>query len=186
MEVILRVDYPLLGFMGDKVKVKDGFARNFLFPKGIAVESSSSGGRFLKHIMDGLNAKKAKKKLEAQDLAKRIEEIKLDFVLKLGEQGKSFGSVTAHDIELGMKAKGFEIERRQIRLHEAIKSGGTFPVQIKLHSEVTASLEVVVKFDIPEAPKAAAQKGGKKGESRRKKDSAVDATTETEVKAEQE
>jgi len=182
MRVILKEDYPSLGFIGDAVSVKGGYARNFLIPKGIALEVGSSKARQLAHILAGINAKKAKKKAESEALKERLEQLILEFVLKLGEQGKSFGAVTAHDIELELQKQDVLLDRKQIRLHEPIKSGGNFPVQVKLHSEVVATLAVKVNVEMPvatpkkedEEPKVKREKGARKGRTERS------AKTETE------
>lgn len=166
MRVILREDYPSLGFVGDAVSVKGGYARNFLIPKGIALEVGSAKARQLAHILAGINAKKAKKKAESEALKERLEKLPLEFVLKLGEQGKSFGAVTAHDIELELQKQDILLDRKQIRLHEPIKSGGNFPVQVKLHSEVVATLAVKVNV---ETPVAAPKKEGEESRGKRER-----------------
>jgi len=158
MRLILKEDYPSLGFMGDTVSVRGGYARNFLIPRGIAVEAESAKGHQIKHILSGINSRKAKKKAEAEAFKQRLEALNLEFVLKLGEQGKSFGAVTAHDIELELQKQDVVLDRKQIRLHEPIKSGGTFPVHVKLHAEVTAALEIKVNVETPVAKESDEQK----------------------------
>ena len=177
MKVILKEDYPSLGFVGDAVAVRGGYARNFLLPRGIAVEAESSKGRQLQHIIAGITARKAKKKAEAESFRQRLEALSLEFTLRLGEQGKSFGAVTARDIELELQKNDVVLDRKQIKLHEAIKSGGSFPVQVKLHSEVTATLTVKVNV---ETPPAAAKPAADEGKPRRAKGKrADDEGTET-------
>lgn len=158
MRLILKEDYPSLGFMGDTVSVKGGYARNFLIPRGIAVEAESSKGHQIKHVLAGINARKAKKKAEAEAFKQRLESLNLEFLLKLGEQGKSFGAVTAHDIELELQKQEVALDRKQIRLHEPIKSGGTFPVHVKLHADVTATLNIKVNVEVPAAKETGEQK----------------------------
>lgn len=144
MEVILKEDYPSLGYVGDKVSVRGGFARNFLIPRGIAVETSSRNARVLNHRLAGINAKKAKLKAQAEELKGKLEQIKLEFTLKLGARGKSFGSLTMKDLEAAINANGFTIDRKQLRLQEVIRGAGEYQVGIKLHSEVIAA----VKFNV--------------------------------------
>ncbi len=168
MRLILKEDYPSLGFMGDTVSVKGGYARNFLIPRGIAAEAESSKGHQIKHILAGINARKAKKKTEAEEFKQRLESLNLEFLLKLGEQGKSFGAVTAHDIELELQRQDIALDRKQIRLHEPIKSGGAFPVQVKLHAEVTAVLNIKVNVEVP-AAKEIEQKEAKPRRERKEK-----------------
>lgn len=147
MEVILQEDYPSLGYVGDRVQVRPGFARNFLIPRGIAVEGRSANARTLNHKLQIINAKKLKKKAEAEVLAKRIEGLRFDFILKMGDQGKSYGSVTSKEIEAHLKDAGFEIDRKQVRLLEPLKTTGEHKVAIKLHSEVSASIVVFIQSE---------------------------------------
>lgn len=152
MDIILTQDYPSLGYVGDRVAVRRGYARNFLIPRGIAVEVASHNARLLAHRLAGINAHKAKLKAEADELAGRLAQAKLEFTMKLGSQGKSFGAVTVRDIELALEAQGFKFERRQVRLSEPIKSAGEFEVQVKLHSEVVVSLPIKVTAEVVAAP----------------------------------
>lgn len=177
MEVILVADQPGLGYVGEKVKVRPGYARNYLLPRGVAVDANSASARQLKHIFDGINAKKARLKAEAEELKNKLEALNINFTLKLGEQGKSFGSVTSNDVENFLKNEGFEIHRKQIRLAEAIKSGGSFQVSVKLHSEVSANLTVNVKFDIPETKAVPQGEKKERGRGRKSKEDAEESET---------
>ena len=107
MNVILQSDFPSLGYVGDLVAVKPGYARNYLIPRGVAVEASSANARLLKHRMDGINAKKMKLKVEAEALAARMSVVTLEFMIKMGGGGRSFGAITVKDIDAARKAKGF-------------------------------------------------------------------------------
>jgi large subunit ribosomal protein L9 len=167
MEVILREDYISLGYIGDTVRVSRGFARNFLIPRGFAVEASSQNERALKHKLGAIMAKRIKKKLEAESYAKVLEQVTVEFTLKMGAQGKSFGSVTTRDVEASLKTLGYNIDRRQIRLSETIKGPGLYKVEIKLHSEVAVFVQVRVIASQPPAGSVAAEKGKKKA-SRKK------------------
>jgi len=159
MEVILKQDFPSLGYVGERVSVRRGYARNYLVPRGIAVEVASHNARLLAHKVAGINAHRARLKKVAEDLASQLSSVKLDFVMKLGTQGKSFGAVTLKDIELALEARGFKLDRRQLRLAEAIKAPGEYEVGVKLHSEVSLSIPVLVTAEKPPVVEAAAGEG---------------------------
>ena len=127
MEIILRQAVENLGKPGDVVTVKNGYARNFLLPRGFAYEATPGN---LKRI--------------AQELAKRLEEVQLTFSARVGEEGKLFGSVTSADIAEQLNAQGFHIEKRLIDLHDPIKALGVYRVPIKLHADVKPEVRVWV------------------------------------------
>jgi large subunit ribosomal protein L9 len=173
MEVILREDFLSLGYVGDTVRVKRGFARNYLIPRGIAVESSTTNEKVLKHKLAAIVSKRIKKKAEAEQFAKILEQVIVEFTLKVGAKGKSFGSVTAKDVEASLKALGYEVDRRQIRVIEAIRGPGAHKVEVKLHSEVVVPVQVKVIAAQVAAPAAAeGEESGKKRKSRKKAESA--------------
>jgi len=151
MEVILKENYPTLGYVGDVVKVSRGFARNFLIPRGVAIEASSRNVAYLNHIKHGINAKRTRLKAEAEELAKSIEKIKLDFHLKSGDRGKSFGSVTVKDIEVALAAQGVVLDRRQIRLPEVPRKAGEYKAIVKVHSDVSISVPFKVTIEVVKA-----------------------------------
>ena len=170
MEVILREDFLPLGYVGDTVKVKRGYARNFLIPRGVAIESSAQNDRALKHKLGAIVAKRIKKKAEAEQFGNILQQIIVEFTIKVGASGKSFGAITAKDIESTLKTLGYSVDRRQIRLVDAIKSVGMHKAEVKLHSEVT----VPVQIKVLAAPQAAPVEGAAKGKGKRggkKKDS---------------
>lgn len=167
MEVILQKNYPNLGYVGDRVKVAAGFARNFLLPRGFALEASGKNERQIAHVLAGVNKHKAKMRAEASELSNRISRAVLEFTLKTGEAGKIFGSVTTKDIESALKTQGFDVVRKQIRLAEAIKKPGEYTVSIKLHAEVSADLKAIVKSDAP-VVKADAAEGTEGGAPKKK------------------
>ncbi|MBN8548900.1 MAG: 50S ribosomal protein L9 [Deltaproteobacteria bacterium] len=176
MEVILQENYPSLGYVGDRVNVKGGFARNFLIPRGIAIEASSRNERVLKHRLQHVMAKRIRLKSEAEALGKQLAEAALEFTLKMGEAGKSFGSITSRDIETALKAKGFEIDRKQVRMTESLRKAGEFKVSVKLHAEVIIAVPVKV---ISEAPPVSAEgKEARKGRGRKKDAEAAAEGTE--------
>lgn len=179
MEVVLQEDFPALGYVGDKVKVRGGYARNFLLPRGIAVEATSPNAKYLRHRLTQILAKKAKLKAAADEEAKKYAELVLEFTLKIGEKGKSFGTVSIRDIELALEAKNLKVDRKQIRILEPIKSGGDHGVEIKLHSEVV--IPVIARVTVERLEKKAAAEGEGKGRrSRGRKKSKDSDAPETE------
>ena len=149
MEVILREDFPLLGYLGDRVVVKRGYARNYLVPQGIAVEVGSGRAKALNHTIAQIEAQRAKRLSAASDLAKRLSDLILEFTLKAGENGRTFGSVTAKDIEESLVEKGFDIDRRNIRMPggSALKNLGEVEVDVKLHTEVLQQVRVRIRAE---------------------------------------
>ena len=182
MEVILQENYPSLGYVGDRVKVRPGYARNYLLPRGIALEVNSGNAKLLSHRMSLVAAKKAKLKAQALEEAKKFEGLILEFNLKIGERGKSFGSVSARDVEASLKDKGFELDRRQINLPEQIKSGGDFEVFIVLHSEVTTKVTArvtVERLEVKADKEAKPRKGRRKSQDVSEDETGDDAQKET-------
>jgi large subunit ribosomal protein L9 len=179
MEVILREDCLPLGYVGDTVRVKRGYARNYLLPRGLAVEASSTNSRALKHQLAGIMSKRLKKKAEAEQFGAVLSQIIVEFTLKMGVQGKSFGSVTTRDIEASLKGLGYNVDRRQIKLVDAIKGAGLHKAEVRLHSEVSVPLQIKV---IAAQPVAAAEgaEGAEKGRGKKKSRKAAAAETEIE------
>ena len=145
MKVILQEDVPKLGGMGDVVKVRDGFGRNFLIPRGLAIIADEKNVRKLKHLQGIALAKAAKELDESKALAAQLSELKLGFVRESSDDEKLFGSVTSSDIELQLKEKGFAISKKDILLAETIREYGSFKVDIKLKRGVKASVAVIVQ-----------------------------------------
>lgn len=147
MKVILKEDVKNLGRMGETVSVKPGYARNFLLPKGLAMEATIKNQQLAEELKKQVSLKLIKQKEDAQAAVQRLSGVALEIKAKTGEEGKLFGSVTSMNIEEGLKAQGIEIDRKKILLEEPIKKTGEYEVQIKLHPEVTATIKVNV---IPE------------------------------------
>lgn len=146
MKVILKADVKALGKKGQVCEVSDGYARNFLFPKNLAVEATTGNLSDLASKKANEEKKKEKEKQEAQALAKKLNSIMIEVVTKSGEGGRLFGSVTNKEIAEALKAKyGVELDRRKLEIKEPIKALGTFNVSAKLHPEVTAQFQVHVK-----------------------------------------
>lgn len=144
MKVILKEDVKGLGRMGDTVSVKTGYARNYLFPKGLAMDASEQNLKQVEQLKKQLSLRLIKQKEEAEAAAQRLSGITLDLQAKAGEEGKLFGSITTMDIENALKARGIEVDRKKIVLEEPIKRLGTYAVSIKLYPEVTAQVTVNV------------------------------------------
>ena len=144
MEVILRQAVDNLGHPGDLVKVSAGFGRNFLLPRGIAVEATEGNKRRIAQEKARLEAAEAERRQAAEGLASRFEAVSLTFSARVGEEGKLFGSVTASDIAHQLEAQGFSVEKRQIDLHEPIKALGVYRVPIRLHADVKPEIKVWV------------------------------------------
>ena len=144
MDVILRQAVENLGHPGDMVKVSQGFARNFLLPRGIAVEATDGNRRRIAQEKARLEAAEAQRRQTAQDYASTLEQVSLTFAARVGEEGKLFGSVTAADIAQQLEAQGISIEMRQIDLHEPIKALGVYRIPIKLHADVKPEIKVWV------------------------------------------
>jgi large subunit ribosomal protein L9 len=144
MEVILRQAVENLGKPGDVVKVTNGYARNFLLPRGIAFEATPGNLRRIAQEKDRLEAAENERKAAAQKLAEKLEQVSLTFSARVGEEGKLFGSVTTADIAQQLESQGFDIEKRQIDLHEPLKALGVFRVPVRLHAEVKPEIKVWV------------------------------------------
>ncbi len=144
MEVILRQAIENLGKPGDVVKVKPGYARNFLLPRGLAYEATSGNLKRIQQERDRLEAAENERRGSAQTVADKLEQVSLTFSARVGEEGKLFGSVTAADIAQQLEAQGFTIEKRQIDLHEPIKALGVYKVPVRLHADVKPEIRVWV------------------------------------------
>lgn len=145
MNVILREDVYNLGKSGELVTVKEGYARNYLLPRNLAMLASSANVRQLEHEKKVIELRQQKLKGGAMEQAKKLEGVKVSIKRKVGEQDKLFGSVTALDIAEALAAAGHKLDRRLIHLLEPIKAIGAFPVEVRLHREVTAQLTVNVE-----------------------------------------
>jgi large subunit ribosomal protein L9 len=144
MEVILRQAVENLGKPGDVVKVSNGYARNFLLPRGVAFEATSGNLKRIAQEKERLEAEENQRREAAQALAAKLEQVSLTFSARVGEEGKLFGSVTPADIVHQLEQQGFQIEKRQIDLHEPLKTLGVFRVPVRLHAEVKPEIKVWV------------------------------------------
>ena len=145
MELLLKEDVDNLGMRGDLVKVKPGYGRNYLLPRGLAVQATPGNKKQIELQRRNLLKKEATERESATKQADLLKEVTLEFARKVGEHGILYGSVTSMDIADAFAAKGYEIDRRRIQLKDPIKEPGEFEVPIKLHREVTTSVKVVVR-----------------------------------------
>lgn len=144
MKVILKQNVPSLGKAGDLVKVNDGYARNLLIPKGLAIEANEKNIKTFEHDKKNILQRAEKEQKAAHDLSARLSDVTLTIPRKVGDQYKIFGSVTSKDIELALQEKGFNIDKKMIIHDEQIKSLGEFKVKIKIHSGVEAEIKLNV------------------------------------------
>jgi len=144
MEVILREEVPHLGTTGDIVKVKPGYARNYLLPRGLAVAADRRNVKELEHLKRVSAEKRDRERRAAETLAQKLTALRLTIKARAGEEGKLFGSVTNQDVEKALEAAGHPIERRRIRLAEPIKTLGEHMIPVHLGTGVDAHVTVVV------------------------------------------
>lgn len=145
MQIILQEDVDKLGNRGELVTVAEGYARNFLLPRKMALEATAGNMKRLEKMRSAFAKKEAVEKGDAQKLAEMLADVSLEVTRKSGESDQLFGSVTSADISEALAAKGFTIDKRKIALAEPIKTIGEFDVPIKLHREIAASVKLAVK-----------------------------------------
>lgn len=150
MEVILKEDVSKLGARGDVVKVTDGYGRNYLLPRKLAIEATAGNKAVIEQMKAASVRRSAKEKSQAQDLAKQFDGVSVSFQRRSGEHDQLFGSVTSSDIADALAKKGLDVDRRKIQLHEPLKTLGEFTVPIKLHKDVTAHFKVVIEKEATE------------------------------------
>lgn len=144
MRVILLSDQRHLGKRGEVVDVKPGFGRNYLLPQGIALEATDGNIKYFEQQRAKIDARHAKEREEAQAIANRMADLKLEIPKRVGETDTLYGSVTAGDIAEILEKKGFTVDRRRIDLEGGIKTLGDHPVRVELHPEVVAEVTVSV------------------------------------------
>jgi large subunit ribosomal protein L9 len=145
MEVILKEDVSKLGSRGDVVKVAEGYGRNYLLPRKLAIEATAGNKQVIDQMRASALRRSSKEKEQAEELSKQFDGLTVSFQRRSGEQEQLFGSVTSGDIAEALEKKGFNLDRRKIQLHEPLKTIGEFMVPIKLHKDVTAHLKVVIE-----------------------------------------
>jgi len=147
VQVILRDDVANLGKIGDVVRVKPGYARNFLLPRGLAVEANPKNLRVLEHQKRVIAAKAEREHKSAEASAKRLDGLQITVRARAGEEGRLFGSVTNMDVERLLADKGFQVERRRIVLDEPIKQLGTYPITVQVGRAVRATVQLTVEAE---------------------------------------
>jgi large subunit ribosomal protein L9 len=155
MEVILKEDVANLGLRGEVVKVADGYGRNYLLPRKLAMQATEANKAVIEQMKAAAERRSASEKAQAEVLVTKLEPVVLSFTRKAGEQGHLFGSVTSADVAAELAAHGFEIDRRKIQLSEPLKSLGDYTVAIRLHREVTARVRVKVQGEAGQEPASA-------------------------------
>ena len=156
MEVILKEDVANLGHRGDVVKVADGYGRNFLLPRKLALQATQANKAVIEQMKAAAARRSASEKAQAEELLVKLQSVSLSFARKAGENGQLFGSVTSADIAAELIAKGFDVDRRKIQLTDPLKSLGDYTVALKLHREVTAPIKVQVVADAADAVETSA------------------------------
>ena len=144
MEIILRADVQHLGKVGDVVKVKDGYARNYLLPKGLAYPATEGNKKRIAFEGERLVKQQAAEKTAAEAESARLADVQLSFAVKVGEENKLYGSITASDIQRKLEELGIKVDKRKIDLAEPIRELGEFKVPIKIHPEVRPEVRVTV------------------------------------------
>jgi len=144
MEVILREDVPKLGHRGDIVVVKEGYARNFLLPKKLALEATAANRKQIEEMKAAAVRRRTEEKGGAEQLAAQLGELVLTIPAKAGESDQLFGSVTAMDVAAALEARGFQIDKRKVELDAPLKTLGEYKVPVRLHPDVAAAVQVNV------------------------------------------
>jgi large subunit ribosomal protein L9 len=145
MEIILREDVEKVGVRGAVVKVADGYARNYLFPKRLAVPATESNKKIVEQEREAYLRREAKLKGEAEGLGQMMSNVRLTFRQRVGENDQLFGSVTAKDIADALEAQKYHIERRKVQLEEPIRTLGEHKVALRLHRDVNTEITVIVE-----------------------------------------
>src|SRR5215471_121171 len=173
-EIILKENIPGLGAEADIVKVRKGYARNFLIPGGKAYEVTPSNLKRLNQLKSKRAEREARELSDAEEFASKINKIKVEFILETGETGKAFGSVTAKDIEDKLQTDfGIVVDRHKIELDRPIKESGEKQVPIKLHHQVSATLKIEIKSSPPPPPPSQKVEAGEEAKPKRKPKSAA-------------
>lgn len=144
MEIILRDDVPHLGKAGDVVKVKDGYARNYLLPHGLAYPATEGNKKRIVFESDRLAKQRATERQSAEVAAQALANIELVFAMKVGEENKLYGSVTASDVQRKLEERGIHVDKRKVDLPEPLRSLGEYKVGLRIHADVRPEILVRV------------------------------------------
>lgn len=145
MEVILKEDVPKLGSRGEVVKVAEGYGRNYLLPRKLAIEATPGNKAVIEQMKAAAVRRTQRDRADAEALAKQLEGVTVRFARRSGEHDQLFGSVTSHDIAEALQKQGFNIDRRKIELNQPLKTLGEFTATIHLFKGVSASVKVVIE-----------------------------------------
>jgi large subunit ribosomal protein L9 len=145
MEVILKEDVAKLGSRGDVVKVAEGYGRNYLLPRKLAIQASAGNKAVVEQMKAASVRRSAKEKTQAEEFSKQFADVSLAFQRRSSEHDQLFGSVTSGDIADALEKKGLTIDRRKIQLHEPLKTLGEFTIPIRLHKDVTTHVKVLIE-----------------------------------------
>ena len=148
MDIILTKDVPGLGFKDEIVKVKNGYGRNFIIPKGLGILSNKSNRKVLEENLKQTIKKQEEIIKNANDLSKKIGDLNLEIKMKSGEEDKLFGSVTTTQISKLLSEKGFEIDKRNISINNKIKSVGEYDISLKIHKDVTHNIKITISGSV--------------------------------------
>lgn len=181
--ILLREDIDTLGGRGEIVKVRAGYARNYLLPQGLATLATKGNLKQIEGERAALLKKAAIEKATADAQKEQMDSIALEFERKAGEGGTLFGSVTSMDVAAALQAKGYEIDRRKIVMKEAIKETGDYTVRVKLHREVTLEVPVKVTAEGGEVVEAKPEKKARKAKAEAEAEDAPAADASTEAEA---
>ena len=150
MKIILTQDVDNLGSLGDTIEVKPGYGRNYLIPQGFALLATGKSSKELRHRLEHLEKLREGEIAVALEQAEKLKSLKLEVTRKAGPGGRLFGSVTNRDLILLLKELNFEVNRRAIQFNSPIRDTGTHAFSVRIHSEVTVSIQVQVKGEIEE------------------------------------
>ena len=144
MEVILKEDVAKLGSRGDVVKVAEGYGRNFLLPRKLAIEATRANRAVIEQMKIAAAKRSEREKQDAESVAKRLEGVTVSFERRSGEHDQLFGSVTPGDIATELEKQGLSLDRRKIQLHDPLKTLGEFTIPVKLHKDITCHVKVMI------------------------------------------
>lgn len=147
MKVLLKDDVENLGDIGDVVNVATGYARNYLIPRDLAVEANPKNIKKFEHIQRSMATKVERVRKEKQSVAEKLSSINLSFSAKAGEDGKLFGSITSMDIQKELRTQGVDIDKKKIIISDPIKRTGEYIIQVRLHADINASINVKVESE---------------------------------------
>jgi len=148
MEVILKEDVPQLGHRGDVVKVAEGYGRNYLLPRKLAILATKENKAVIDQMKAAAVRRSVREKSDAEQLAKQFEGLSLHFARRAGENDQLFGSVTSSDVAHELENRGFNVDRRKIEISHPMKNVGEYTIHIKLHREVSVPVKVTVTKEV--------------------------------------